>query len=257
MEGFVIEQIVLAHHFIAPPGWVGEDHARIRSHHGIIYVLQGLAEYRLRSGETFTICAGDCLYFPSGTGYIVRCMRDEAFDHLTVNFSMKDALFPQRTLVRFSAPTQFEQTFFSLIRHWSLRHDFYRERCMAHLYEMTWLMLREAYAGSQRHRRLLEPARAYLDEHFAEDFPLSLLPSLCGLSPTYFHRLFREVFHETPGDTLRRLRVARARDLLLGGFCSISKAAELCGYEDPAYFSRMFKKTLGESPAQYIRERKL
>lgn len=256
MERFVIEQIVLAHHFTAPPGWEGKDHAKIRRHHGIVYVLNGQAEYHMPGGEIYTIRTGDCLYIPSGAGYVVRCACDEGFDHMTVNFSMREYLFPERKRIRFSTPVQFEQTFRALIRHWSLRHDFYRERCMASLYEMTWLMLSEVYTGSVRNHHLLEPACAYMDEHFVEDFPLSILPSLCGLSPTYFHRLFREVFHETPGDYLCRLRIARARDLLLGGFCSIRKAAELCGYEDPAYFSRMFKKTMGESPSQYLRDKR-
>ncbi len=257
MAEFVIERIVLAHHFMSPPGWVGDDYARTRRHHGIVYVLRGRAEYLPRDGSSFTVRAGDCLYMPSGTAYVTRCFEDEAFEHLTVNFDLLGGghLFPGRQIVRFAAPAPFEQTFSALARHWALRHDFYRERCLSGLYEMTFLLLREAHAAPRQHHQRLAPARAYLDEHFQEDFPLSLLPGLCGLSPTYFHRLFREVFHETPADYRRRLRVARASDLLMGGLCTIGEAAALAGYSDPAYFSRMFRRTTGESPSRYLKRR--
>ena len=100
----------------------------------------------------------------------------------------------------------------------------------------------------------MRPARVYLDEHFQEDFELTQLAGLCGLSEPYFRRLFQRVFHETPAEYRRRLRIAYAEDLLLSGSCSVTQAAQLCGYSDPAYFSRVFRRTTGVSPVQYIEE---
>ena len=94
----------------------------------------------------------------------------------------------------------------------------------------------------------------YLDGHFLEDFSLTQLAERCGLSEPYFRRLFLRVFHETPAEYRRRLRIAYAEDLLLSGSFTVTQTAQLCGYSDPAYFSRVFRKTMGVSPHQYMEE---
>lgn len=150
MENLTLSGIVLAHHFIAPPGWVSDEYAFARQHHGIVYVLSGAAEYRMGSGETLLVRAGDCLYVPRGTVYVTRCSGAESFVHMTVNFDVVGSgrLFPVPTRLRFHTATRFEQLFSTLVRHWTTRHPYYRERCMGLLYEMAYLMLREASAAA-------------------------------------------------------------------------------------------------------------
>ena len=50
MENLTLSGIVLAHHFIAPPGWVSDEYAFARQHHGIVYVLSGAAAKRCWCG---------------------------------------------------------------------------------------------------------------------------------------------------------------------------------------------------------------
>lgn len=258
MGEFTITRIVLAHHFIAPPGWSSDEYALSRQHHGIVYVFGGEAEYRMGSGEILLLQPGDCLYVPRGTVYITRCKGAEDFVHMTVNFDILEdgQLFSVPTRLRFHAPTRFEQLFSTLVRHWTTRHPYYRERCIGILYEMAYLILRETSATPRQYLEKLQPARDYLDAHFCEDFPMEQLPGICGLSATYFHRLFRRVFHETPAEYRTRLRMAKATDLLLSGVYTIEQCGALCGYGDPAYFSRMFRKTMGQSPSQFLKSHK-
>lgn len=258
MADFILRKIVLAHHFTAPPGWVCAEYASARLYHGLVYVLGGQVEYRMRDGSNPVLNPGDCLYIPRGTRYIARSTGPEDFVHMTVNFDMEEngALFPALTKCRLRSNTRFEQLFSSLVRHWIVRHPYYRERCLGILYEMTYLLLRETSSAPLQLLEKLQPARAYLDAHFCENFPLDILPRLCGLSETYFRRLFRSVFSETPVEYRTRLRMARAGDLLLSGMCSIEKAGELSGYEDPAYFSRIFRKVMGQSPSQFLRSQR-
>ena len=168
MENLMLSGIVLAHHFIAPPGWVSDEYAFARQHHGIVYVLSGAAEYRMGSGETLLVRAGDCLYVPRGTVYVTRCSGAESFVHMTVNFDVVGSgrLFPVPTRLRFHTATRFEQLFSTRVRHWTTRHPYYRERCMGLLYEMAYLMLRETSAMPRPYLEKLQPARAYLDAHF-------------------------------------------------------------------------------------------
>lgn len=255
MQHPIVNNIILAHHFISPPGWYSDEYALARRYHGIVYVMEGYAEYVLGDGSHLHARAGECLYMPRGCVYTTRCNREQSFVHMTVNFDLStpEGLFAAPVKQKLRAPVHFEQLFATLVHHWSVRHPFYYERCMGILYEMIYLLLKEIKAPGSPYMEKLKPARLYLDEHFREEFSLGILPQLCGLSETYFRRIFRKALHETPAEYRRRLRIACARDLLLSGQYSISETAMLCGYPDPAYFSRIFHQTLGLSPSQYIR----
>lgn len=250
----VITDIILAHHFSSPPGWYSDEYLLARRFHGVVYVLEGYAEYVLGDGTRLHARPGDCFYVPKGSVYTTRCNASQPFIHLTVNFDLlgSDRLFPGVVKQKIRSALRFEQQFFTLVHCWTARHPYYRERCMGMLYELLYLLLREARSPAQPYKEKLRPARQYLDEHFNEDFPLNLLPQLCGLSETYFRRLFHRVFHETPAQYRQRLRIACAEDLLLTGHYSVTETAQQCGYPDPAYFSRMFRKTTGMSPSQYV-----
>ena len=249
-----VRSIVLAHHFVSPPGWCGTDHAFRRQSSGIVYVLDGSAEYVMADGTRFRVHAGDCICIPTGSVYTTLCGAQDSFTHMTVNYELTGAeeFFPTLTRRRLSHPAPFEQLFSRLIHHWTVRHPFYRERCLGLLYEMLHYLLKETAQPAEPYLRKLLPARVYLDEHFTEDFELRTLPALCGLSEPYFRRLFLRVFHETPAAYRRRLRISHAETLLLSGSYTVSQTAQRCGYSDPAYFSRIFRKTLGLSPQQYL-----
>lgn len=253
----VITNIVLAHHFVSHPGWHSEEHAHMRLSSGIVYVLEGHAEYVMGDGKRFTVRPGDCIYIPKGSVYTTHCGLEESFIHMTVNFELlrDEEVFPALVRRKLSGPVHFEQLFSRLVHHWTVRHPFYHERCIGILYEMIYLLLKEIQSPGSPYLEKLRPARVYLDEHFREEFELEMLPEMCGLSETYFRRLFHRVFNETPAEYRRRLRISYAEDLLLSGRYSISEVAQLCGYPDPAYFSRMFRKTLGVSPSRYVAER--
>ena len=253
----VISRIVLAHHFVSPPGWCGRDHARRRQSSGIVCVLDGCAEYIMADGSRFSVHSGECIYIPRGSEYTTQCGEQESFTHMTVNFELvgSEEFFPALVRRRLSNPVQFEQLFSKLIHYWTVRHPFYHERCVGVLYEMVYFLLKEFTQTGGPYLKKVLPARVYLDEHFTEEFELRQLAALCGLSEPYFRRLFLRVFHETPAEYRRRLRIAYAENLLLSGSCTVSQAAQQCGYSDPAYFSRIFRKTLGVSPSQYVGER--
>lgn len=253
----IVTNIILAHHFISPPGWYSDEYALARKYSGIVYVLDGYAEYIKGDGSRFSVCAGDCIYVPKNSVYTTRCSPTKNFVHMTVNFELMDGgdLFTAPTRQKLSGSVHFEQLFMRLVHHWTVRHPYYHERCTGILYEMLYLILKEMKSSGNPYLEKLQPARVYLDEHFREDFPLNLLPELCGLSETYFRRLFHRVFNETPAEYRRRLRISCAEDLLLSGQYTLSQIALQCGYPDPAYFSRMFRKTLGVTPSRYVAER--
>jgi AraC-like DNA-binding protein len=55
----------------------------------------------------------------------------------------------------------------------------------------------------------------------------------------------------TPIECCRRVRIARARELLEGGDTSEKQIAQSLGYKDVASFARAFRKAVGSAPGAY------
>ncbi|MFJ5533466.1 GlxA family transcriptional regulator [Streptomyces sp. NPDC093261] len=99
-----------------------------------------------------------------------------------------------------------------------------------------------------------EPIRVvqdWIQENLHRVLPVSELAERANLSPRHFARVFRRVVGMTPGQYVRRLRVARARQLLEATELSVGQIASRCGFTNVETFLRAFDAFLGITPAQY------
>ena len=78
---------------------------------------------------------------------------------------------------------------------------------------------------------------------------------LCGISPAYFYRCFKNWCGQSPVEYRNSLRMRYAADLLSHTDMQIGEIAAMVGFEDPFYFSRIFTAQFGRSPRQYRRNR--
>ncbi len=228
----------------------------MRQRHGLVYVLEGQAFYQMKEGgiaTSFTAKAGNLLYLPPDASYITSCYKDTPFVHMTVNFQLSDeeALFMLPTCIMPVNGQKIQQIFARLVGEWTRRHRYYQVSSLSLLYELLSAALSETDREYDSYKKKLLPARNYLDEHFCESLPEEGLSTLCGMSETYFRRLFKRVYKESASGYRSRLRIGKACDLLLCGMYTVEEISEMCGYGDPAYFSRAFKKITGRSPQQY------
>jgi AraC-like DNA-binding protein len=72
-----------------------------------------------------------------------------------------------------------------------------------------------------------------------------------GLSPQTLHARFIERIGRTPGEEIRRVRVATAKRLLADPRLSIGEVAERCGYGQQGKFSNFFRRETGCSPREF------
>lgn len=101
---------------------------------------------------------------------------------------------------------------------------------------------------------LVTAVRQYLADHLADPINCATLARHAHVSVSTLTHRYREAAGETPMATLRRVRVARARELLLLG-SSVKEAAVQTGFWDAAHFSRAFKQAVGSAPSAFGRER--
>ena len=74
------------------------------------------------------------------------------------------------------------------------------------------------------------------------------------LSPFHFHRLFASAFGQTPHEFLTRLRMDRARHLLVSGEMSVTNVCFEVGYASLGSFSMKFRSLVGQAPTEYQRQ---
>lgn len=94
---------------------------------------------------------------------------------------------------------------------------------------------------------------AYMRENYWEDMSVTQLAQLVGISPSQFHRLFRQMVGTTPLHYLNGIRIEGAKKLLQETNKSILDVCYEVGFASPSYFTRLFKKMVGQPPASYIK----
>lgn len=90
----------------------------------------------------------------------------------------------------------------------------------------------------------------YITDHLNEDIQIETLSRITKYHPNYFISLFKAESGFTPHRYILRLRMQKARRLLITGR-RVSEVALEVGYQDAASFTRAFKAVNGVTPQQY------
>jgi AraC-like DNA-binding protein/ligand-binding sensor protein len=98
---------------------------------------------------------------------------------------------------------------------------------------------------------LITRAKAYLQEHQTESLRLGQVAKAVNSSPFYFCKLFKKATGLNFTDYVSRIRVERAKNLLLNPNLRVSEIAFEVGFQSLTHFNRVFKNTVGQSPTRY------
>ncbi|MFD0958121.1 helix-turn-helix domain-containing protein [Paenibacillus chungangensis] len=105
--------------------------------------------------------------------------------------------------------------------------------------------------GLSRALSRLQPALRYIEEHVGKPISADLLAEKTDMSPKYFYTFFKANIGFTPQHYITRIRMNRARELLLEGGASVKEIAYKLGYPDPYTFSKQFKRFHNVSPSRF------
>lgn len=99
---------------------------------------------------------------------------------------------------------------------------------------------------------LVKAVGLYLRENYRQPYSLERLAAVFGCKTAYLLRLYSKATGSTPTQDLIRLRIEKAKRLLLGHpQLEVKQVAAAVGYNDPLYFSRLFKRETGLSPSSF------
>ena len=105
--------------------------------------------------------------------------------------------------------------------------------------------------GMSWNQRLFSKAAQYIEKNYIMEITLEEIARHMGFSPNYFSSLFKKTAGISIFDYLNKVRVEKAKKLLLSPSYKIKEVSDLVGYSNPYYFSQVFKKLTKTSPEEF------
>jgi AraC-like DNA-binding protein len=246
---------------------------RVITDHELVLILEGGGELALRD-RAIPLVAHDLLAIPPFLPHAFRCQPPT--DHIGIHFDLAPTvprfsrarggrppyevrLAPELALPlhsRLAPGGPVEQALIQAQQEWAAGSAAARLSVMGLIAQVVAALATAPDASAQAPQTVREDARLRRAlERMREGLEAPLTIRDCaraaGMSPTRFAHRFREHTGYAPMDYLKRLRIERARQLLLDLALPIKAVAERCGFADPFHFSRVFRAIDGIPPSQY------
>ena len=99
--------------------------------------------------------------------------------------------------------------------------------------------------------QMIARAREFIIEHQAEDLSLAEVAKAVNCSTFYFCKMFKKATGLHFTEYLARVRIEKAKNLLLNPNLRISEIAYEVGFQSLTHFNRVFRRLVGQSPTEY------
>ena len=117
----------------------------------------------------------------------------------------------------------------------------------------TFVMISNRIFVEQQNSELpvITRAKEYIQQNQAEDLSLGQVAKAVNTSTFYFCKLFKKVTGLNFTDYVSRVRIEKAKNLLLNPNLRVSEIAYEVGFQSLTHFNWVFKKIIGQSPTEY------
>jgi AraC-like DNA-binding protein/quercetin dioxygenase-like cupin family protein len=246
------------------------------------YIVQGEAvlecggkEYPLSSGDVFVMGDNEfhnlinrsdrpvkicVIYFMPD---MICCATDGEADIGCIDiFRHHDARFQYGIPAAHRETTWIASEMESIYRELENQDSFYRLAVKSHLRRMLLIIARHyglrpstssAYEDRKKSVERLNPIFSMLRHGFRRKITIGDVANAAGMSVSYFCRFFRLITGVTFTEYLIRLRVDKAKELLVEGELPITTISLEVGFDNHSYFNRVFRRLNGVSPREYSR----
>ena len=219
-----------------------------------LQVQQELSETATISAKTVTCPAGLC-----DTAVPIR------LGSRLIGFLQTGQVFRKKpTAAQFNRVSRLIKAWGLAIPMPALEKTYFESRILSNKRHVSVVQLLTIFAGHlsmmsnqiamQKHSAeppVIARARAFIHEHQTEPLTLTQVARATNTSTFYFCKIFKKATGLTFTDYVSRVRIERARNLLLNRNLRISEIAYEVGFQSLTHFNRVFKKIVGESPTEY------
>ncbi|TMV48686.1 helix-turn-helix domain-containing protein [Paenibacillus mesophilus] len=249
----------------------------------LIYVESGQAthlfqdiSYEVRAGDIFIINPGEvhgyaiqdgqqiivtnCLFDPGfiPTSLLRELRLSDALDFFYVQpFLNKEARFHHKLNLRGSIEDVVRSGLKELHQELLQARPGYQAVVQLRMTELFILLSRyyteeqRTKGGSASSELLVQRMCGYVERHYDQRITLSTLSELYHIGVRQLNRLFHRHKGSTVIEYLHRVRMEKAKRLLVDTDEKMNVVSEMVGYEDVAFFSKLFTRVTGTTPGKY------
>ncbi len=237
----------------------------------MVFVLSGACSYAISDG-TYHVKKGDVLVFDPDMPHGKTVRPGEEIMELHIGFGniCVDGLPRNHLVAEGSSPVfnlqKYEQEFVKCCSDICTEQENNLPGCelMIKVYAMKLIVLFLQATRADTHHSastlagfdssekavIVNTLMKYLNENYMKQISLETISKSIYLSPAYISKVFKEEIGESPINYLIKIRLSKARELLLEGSHSIKSVAGAVGYDDAYYFSKLYKKYNNISPSK-------
>ncbi|OZB98841.1 AraC family transcriptional regulator [Paenibacillus sp. XY044] len=240
--------------------------SRTLSHHALVLVTRGGG--RITIGGTTTAIQGGMLYYIApGVFHSVEPGGEESAGFLTVHFSCSRIILndrgwevtdenpeiPLEPILSIKDAHSVLDFFHRLVDCWLAKlpgYEFMSKILLQQLFVAIYQHIKQQHAPDAVSLKV-EKVIHYMHQHVKGKITLGELAETVQLSPAYLSRTFKENTGYSVIGFFNKLKIDKAKELLLEGDLKVKEVAGELGFSDEFYFSRMFKKIEGVSPSEF------
>lgn len=242
------------------------DRRQVRPHgrrdYHLLYIARGRCQV-WRDGQQFTAQEGSLVLFLPGEpqDYAFRAADQSISCYLHFSGVGCEELLRQvglwgHAIYPLGRSRSIEALFEQMRTEYTLRRPFSEGMLGAYLWQFFSLVGRKIAAlqsPSGPNRSRIDQVCLLMHEEYAQNQPLTRYAEFCSLSLSRFSHLFKEATGLTPLQYLNRVRIEKAKELLLNTSLSVAEISECVGFSSQNYFGRLFRRQVGLSPTQFAR----
>ncbi|MBE7036673.1 MAG: helix-turn-helix transcriptional regulator [Ruminococcaceae bacterium] len=224
--------------------------AKCRKTNGFLIRVRGVVQYDFPD-KSVIVREGEMMFLPKGSQYEYHIISegDAVCTAINVEGEFGEAQPTCYSIGEFYDAEYIKYHFADL---WKFGNQAQKYQCYSLLYNLiSYLSNIEAQQYQDKKKfEVIQPAVDYLRRHIYDcDLKIDELHKLCGVSDTYFRKIFISKFGTSPKNYIIGKRVSYAKSIIDSGeFSTVKELALMAGYKDPLYFGKVFKQHYGASP---------
>lgn len=115
------------------------------------------------------------------------------------------------------------------------------------------LLRQQSYEKSER-PEWTKKVKEILHDNFSKTITLQHIADEINIHPVYLSSEFSKYFGVSFGEYVRRIKLEKARQMLMNTTHSMTDISYICGFADQSHFIRSFREVFGTTPLKFMKE---
>ena len=219
---------------------------------GVVHSIQSVGQECVRQPHIHF----DFYYDDRSEALDIPVEMPKTFDHMRADITKTYELLQVPYKMVFKNPYEIEKLIQNIILENGSTNPFGILRQKALMFELLYLIFnyrhinKDTY-GKDNTLKIVQEANAFMQKNCDRALTTEEIASSVGYSTNYFVELYKGVCFISPIKYHEKLRVEKAKNMLLATTLSVSEIAEWIGFDNLYSFSRFFKRIVGCAPSEF------